>query len=524
MAKFMSLLFREMRISRKNIILIVFGLFYAVGISSAIADPSFKGIYAVPLVFAASFCIGAVAALLGNMHTEILKSDINAGWLTYSYTLPIEPKDRALITLIGSCALTLLLMAVGLGFTAIYCVIAKISFFVPFVNLYAVIFTVAALYNIVSDRFILRSRTIAELNSATQRLQILTLSVMIVIVAIFFDKIAIFFDKIKNFFFSDGDGVIFLHKLFDILNGRMLVRLIPLCIVLLFADYFVIKSSMQSAYSSDKDNTKAQIRKKETLSDTHDYPTGFLYKELKQNRLFIILTALLPLFLLMYNYMTLYVMAAADENKPAFSDVLLNDDYTIFRYVIIAAGTYVASGLISGIFGGDDRKLYAYFTVSMPQGVRRSLYYKYVLAFAMNGLFMVSSIFAGSIYDTLYYVITGAENTSLSLLYLAIFFLLLAICAFDIPFMIRFGQKKGSYIKIALMLGISTILVFLFDYLPDPIKYNIMKLFSAVIGGESSDNMILSISFVPGLCAAAYYLSYKFSCKLFMKGVDGYDK
>ena len=520
MAKFKSLLFRELRASRKNIIikavlLTIFGLFFAVGISITASDPELNETSVISLIVSASLSLGAVAVLSGNMHTDILKQDINTNWLTYSYTLPIEPKDRALITLTVNCGLTLPLMAAGLGFTAVYCAVGGIGFSLSFVSIYAIIFAAAALYNIVSDRFILRSRSIAQINSSVQRLGLGTLGVIIVIGAIFFGRI-------KHFLFSDG--VIPLNILFDKLNGKMLILLIPLCIALLFADYFVIKSSMQSAYFSDKDNTKVQIQETETLSDTHDYPTGSLYKELKQNRLFIVLTALLPLILLMFNYMMLYVTAVTGENKPAFSDVLADSENMIFRFLMIAIGAYVASGLIAGIFSGDDRKLYAYFTVSTPQGVRGSLYDKYVLAFAMNGLFMVSSIFAGSIYDTLYYVLTGVENTRLDTLYLVIFFLLLVICAWDIPFMIRFGQKKGSYIKTALMLGISTILVVAFDYLPDPIKDELMKLFSAVMGGEISDNRMLGISFVPALCVAAYYLSYRSSCKLFRKGVDGYDK
>ena len=515
MAKFKSLLFRELCVFRKNMIirfvlLIVFGLFYVVGISTARSNSEFKEVDAVSLMFCASLFIGVMAVLLGNMRTEILKSDINAGWLTYSYTLPIKPKDRALITLFGSCGFTLLLMAAGLGFTAVYCAVVEIPFSVSFVNLYAVIFAAAILYHIVCDRFSLRSRTTAELKKSMLHIELGTLIVIIVIGAIFFDKI-------KNFLFSDS--AISLHKLFDILNGRMLIWLIPLCIVLIFADYFVIKSCMKSAYSADKDNTKVQVKEKETLSDNHCYPTGFLYKELKQNQLRIILTALLPIILLVFNYIMLYFMAVTGENKPAFSDVLADGENTIIRLLMIVMGAYVASSMIAGIFSGDDRKIYAYFTVSTPQGVRGSMYYKYFLAFAMNGLFMVSSIFAGSIYDTLYYAITGAENTRLDTLYTAIFFLLMAICALDIPFMIRFGQKKGSFIKTSLMLGISTILVIVFDNLPDSVKDKFMNLLFSVMGGDFSGNMMLAIGFVLILCAAAYYLSYKFSCKLFMRGV-----
>ncbi len=520
MEKFKSLLFRELRISRKNMIirsvlLIVFGLFFIAGISTARSEPEFNGMIVISVTVCTSLFTGIMAVLLGNMRTDTLKSDINTNWLTYSYTVPVEPKDRALITLTVNCGFTLLLLAVGLGFTAMYCAVGETPFSVLYISAYAVIFSAVTLFHIVTDRFILRSRSLAELKSSMLHIELGTLGAIIVIVAIFFGKI-------KHFLFPDNSFP--LYKLLDTLNGKMLIWLIPLCIVLLFADYLVIKSCMRSAYSAGRDNTKAQTREKETLSDTHSYPTGFLYKELKQNRLCIILTALIPFILLIFNYMIMYVGAAVDENKTVFSDVLAGSESTIIRLLMIVIGAFIASSMIAGIFGGDDRKLYAYFIVSTPQGVRGSMYYKYVLAFAMNGLFMVSSIFAGGIYDTLYYVITGKENTSLSTLYLVIFFLLLVICAWDIPFMIRFGQKKGSYIKTALMLGISTILVVSFDYLPDPIKDELIKLFSAVMGGKISDNMTLCISFAPILCMAMYYLSYKFSCKLFRKGVDGYDK
>ena len=95
----------------------------------------------------------------------------------------------------------------------------------------------------------------------------------------------------------------------------------------------------------------------------------------------------------MFNFMILYFMAVTGENKPAFSDVLADGENTIFRFLMIAVGAYVASSLIAGIFSGDDRQSYAYFTVSTPQGVKGSLYYKYILALAMNGLFMLSSMF-----------------------------------------------------------------------------------------------------------------------------------
>ena len=80
--------------------------------------------------------------------------------------------------------------------------------------------------------------------------------------------------------------------------------------------------------------------------------------------------------------------------------------------------------------------------------------------------------------------------------------------------MIRFGQKKGSYIKTSLMLGISTAFVLLFGFLPEAVTERIMQFFTDLKDGKANDTVMIVISFVPALCLAAYVLSYKFSCKL----------
>ena len=90
--------------------------------------------------------------------------------------------------------------------------------------------------------------------------------------------------------------------------------------------------------------------------------------------------------------------------------------------------------------------------------------------------------------------------------------------------MIRFGQKKGSYIKTISMLAISTILVIVWANLPYSFVEKILQTIQDIREGKGNETIMLAVSFMPLLCLTAYYASYKFSCKLFMKGVDSYDK
>ena len=415
MGKFRSLLFRELRICRRQNILklaiiLVMSVFYIVGVYIVKNDAESDEIMVLSMVSTLSVTLGFISVMLSLLNYDILKSDLNTNWLSYSYTLPIELKDRALVNVVIRCCSAFVFIALGLVFTGIYCAMGEVSFSASLVVMYFVIFACAMLYTIIYDAVLYRARSLAQLQKYSQCMGFGVVGAIII-------AVIIFSDKVKQFMFSEGG--IPVYKLMAKLNGRMLIWLIPLCAVLIAADYFVIKNRMRYAYSAVNDNEKAQ-KEKEVISDTHDYPTGFLYKELKQNRLVIVLIALAPIILLIFNYMMLYFSTMTSENKLTFSEALADGEINILRYLCIALGAYCASGMMSSIFGGDDRKLWAYFTVSTPQGVRGSLYYKYVLAFAMNGIFLVGSVFAASIYDTVYYAATGKENGNLSSIFMLI--------------------------------------------------------------------------------------------------------
>jgi hypothetical protein len=176
------------------------------------------------------------------------------------------------------------------------------------------------------------------------------------------------------------------------------------------------------------------------------------------------------------------------------------------------------------VFSGDDNKLWAFFAASTPDGVKRFMYNKYVLCFAMTGLYMVMSIFSENLYDTIKFIITGKESSNITTVFIIIFYMLIFFNSIDIPLMFIFGQKKGSIIKTTAMLVIAIVAVIIWENIPYEWQDAIFYAVDGILKGQASDEMLLITPICILLCLAAYPISYNISCKLFMKGVNNYDK
>lgn len=515
MTKFRSLLFREMRVSRKHTILtasliFVLGAFYTVGIYAMKQDSTADGNMTESMVLMLSVTLAMICSLTCLFQNEVFKNDINVNWLRYSYTLPVSSKERAVVQVVNKNAVTIISMVLGLFFTVVYCHITDISFSAIYVTIYAIVYACGLIASMFSDLFLLNARSIDEFQKRQQRFCLTSLFICIALVVVFFDKI-------KSFLDDETPPAV---RIFKYLNDCWLIWLIPLIIMLIFADYLIIKNRMKNAFSEISIKKKAE--KTTVITDTHDYPTGFFYKELKQNRSSIVLVAVMPILVNALSYGMLFIISLTENTT--LKTVMSDGKYIVTHYLCIALGVYVASNLVSGVFSGDDNKLWAVFTASTPNGINRFMYNKYVLCFALTGFYMVMSIFGENLYDTISFLVTGNESTGISSIFVVIFFALLFINAVDIPFMVRFGQKKGSIIKITLMLAISTVAVIIWGNLPYEYQDSFMKAITALWNGETDSAVMLIAGVSPVICLAVYPLSYKISCKLFIKGVNGYDK
>ncbi len=181
---------------------------------------------------------------------------------------------------------------------------------------------------------------------------------------------------------------------------------------------------------------------------------GFLYKELRQNKKSICAVIILP-FLILVFLTGIIAIASLNEENGGDGWIVRTLTSDAIRIVSIALGFFIVSGLLLSVFHGDYKKLWAYFTASAPMGVKKFLYTKYVLSFAMCGLYFVSSYFAETLIATILWFALGEELISFTSIFVLIFFTLILMNSFSIPMMIRFGEKKGSIIHLIIVLCIA---------------------------------------------------------------------
>ncbi len=509
MTKFRSLLYRELRVTRKQI-LIGFGIELLlmcdllVSLYVLLSESGESGMDTTPVIqgifLTVTICVGLISSSACLSGSELIKSDVNTNWMNYSFALPIRPQERAAAHLCRSHLVSIVFNAFVILIDAIFCAVLNVEFSMAIIVVLVATYAFSCLTVLLEDVFLFGARTLAEFNKLHTYCVLASIALMCGLGYILIKNKK----DISDYFLSS-------HDVYALIHTEWLLWLIPLILLLVAADYFVIVWRTKHAYSTVSIRRAAE--KTVTISDTHIYPMGFFYKELKQNRLNIILTALAPLF--MIGLCCIRMLMNAD---------FLDEDIGVLHHLAFGTGFVLATSIISSIFQGDDKKLWACFVASSPDGIKRTLYNKYVLCLAMTGLYTVSAYVAETIFDTIYFQVLGEEYFSLTVLYIFAFYLLLLLTALDVPFMVRFGAKKGMFIKLGLFVVFVIVLCLIMNSLSEEASDKLYQFIWDVLHGEANDAVMLTVSILPYASLAAYYGSYKLSCKLFMKGVTAYDK
>lgn len=449
------------------------------------------------------------------------KSDLNSGWNSYSYVLPLTASERSavkLIRFISTLGISVLLGMVGV---IIINYIAGIQFQIGYVVIQFILFDLLLLSKIIIDFFVLRARNTDEYKKMQDKGGLIWLASIVCISLIILKCVGFDFAALLN---SDsGEPLSF--GIFSKLTGGMLLWLIPLTLVL-FAGYFaVVYHHSQYAYSGGIKIKKATEKAEKTidLAAPHSEPVGFLYRELRQNMKSICAVIILPFFILIFLTGCLAIVSLNDEyaGDGRIVRTLTSD---VMRLVSIAIGFLIVSSLLLSVFHGDDKKLWAYFTASVPMGVEKFLYTKYVLSFAMCGLYFVSSYVAETLIATVSWFALGEEIISFTSIFVIIFFALILQNSFSIPMMLRFGEKKGNIINLIIILCLAIAAILILSFIPAEIQDKVFAWLAGFMTGDYGDLTMLLLGIFPAFSVGAYILSYKVSCKIFIKGVDEYDK
>lgn len=278
-----------------------------------------------------------------------------------------------------------------------FCVFADVLFCINYIVIQVIVLDFMLVTMIITEFFVLAARNLAEMKKYSERAGLVSFGMMLVCCFLFMKANGIGLKDLTaqtlDEKFSEG------FDIFGKLTGDMLLWLIPLTLALIAIHFVVIRYRFRNAYimaAAVKKGTVQNAQETAVLSRPHSEPVGFLYKEIKQNRAAIIGVVLLPLGLMLFA--VLIVAAAFAFNRENF-EVNYQEVITgkLMTFITIAIGYFIASGVLISIFTGDDKKLWAYFTVATPTGVKGFLYYKYMLCFAMNGMYMVAWFFTNSI-------------------------------------------------------------------------------------------------------------------------------
>ena len=238
--------------------------------------------------------------------------------------------------------------------------------------------------------------------------------------------------------------------------------------------------------------------------------TGYLYKEIKQNRVYILLTAILVPVMIFFPLVLVMI-----EEKTLAKNALYVFAYNGMHLRVLFAliGFAVACVLQSFTLKGDDRKIWGYFVVSNPKGIKGFVVTKYLLTAAMCLLFFVLGVGFDIAFTFITNCIGGISVPLMTEALAAMVFLMLLFNAGSIPFTLRFGEKRGSLIKT--IIGIVMVIIVLIAFFVNPAGV------SDVVNDFLFNGKMPSLMkwILPVGSIIAYIISCAVSCKLYMKGV-----
>ena len=226
----------------------------------------------------------------------------------------------------------------------------------------------------------------------------------------------------------------------------------------------------------------------------------------------------IALFMLMLPIQAVLEESGGDEEY-------FNAYMTIIKLAFSAVVFFLTGSIQTVLFESDERKKWAYFVASTPECVEGVLWRKYTAVFMLTGICFIYCFVVDGVFCFF------APDSSITVIAIMMIYFQIFLRAIEIPFWVRFGTKRGSMVKAAAVLVIifAGIIYALFGDLSifsseKSLMDMIVGFFNKFMEGDVPDLVILITGIFPFAAAALYYLSYKISCKLYLKGVEEFDK
>ena len=254
---------------------------------------------------------------------------------------------------------------------------------------------------------------------------------------------------------------------------------------------------------------------------------GTVYKELVQNRFFLLCGLFLPpLVYAAAVLMGLIMKAGAGFTWTDFLSGFLADG-VLFRIVpvVLLAAYFGMRMMAAGVFSQDESKRKSVMMAAVPDGTARQIYGKYVAVFMACALFYVSALFTDSFFGWIVFRVTGEMPLNMNSLLILMLFVQMFLRSLDMPFLVRFGSKYGKYVLILTYILAAIVIMITILYVPafENIIEVIWDWCSRLMNGELEEEAQFIVSAFPVAAIAAYLISYRISCRLWLKGVANYE-
>lgn len=241
---------------------------------------------------------------------------------------------------------------------------------------------------------------------------------------------------------------------------------------------------------------------------------GLIYKNFLVNKKVILLH--MGVFVFMY---AISVMPVITNDETTVS--LMPTVQSFVSIISVISSFMIIGSLETAIFEPDERKKWSYFISCTEAGCKAETGAKYLTIYIISTVSAVLSMIIISVISDF----SGTQPVYDLCIFTYMFQLFLR--AVEIPFIFRFGRKMGNNIKgIIYITGLLiAVIYFLFgDLSAFGTVDEMWEKFFALFDTGLNPKIVIVLSVAGLLVVPFYYLSYKISCKLFMRGVDNYER
>lgn len=182
----------------------------------------------------------------------------------------------------------------------------------------------------------------------------------------------------------------------------------------------------------------------------------------------------------------------------------------------------IIGGLQNDLFAHDERRCYHAFVTSTPVTEKGQVRSKYLGALILILIGLVWTIICNFTAQLI-----GDVSESTLKISVTFFSVQMLLSSFGLPFIIRFGEKKGDTFKMAFLavLLFFAIVYLLFGPLPEISRDRIFESILELLVDETKLSTFKSrvAALAPPISLILYTLSYSISAKLYPKAVEGYE-